>query len=279
LGRQTVDSSGQSREIAPLDLFDPIYGQPPGAIIPGSEYDTNTLTDELGLIAQDRLTITDNLTLLVGSRLDFFEQTDEDLITDTETSQSGNAFSPRVGILYKPIEPVSLYANYSRSFEPSIGQSFDGEEFKPTRGTQFEVGVKADLNNRLSSTLALYTITQSNVTTEDPDNISFSVQTGEQRSRGIELSLAGDILPGWNVFASYAYNDAEVTEDNVIAVGNRVARTTPHAASLWTTYEIQQGDLEGLGFGLGLFYVGDRAGDADNTFEVPDYLTIDAVIF
>jgi iron complex outermembrane recepter protein len=279
LGRVTGEFSGQNREIALLDLFDPIYGQPPGAVIPGSEYDNKNETEELGLIVQDRVTITDNLKLLLGGRFDIFEQTDTDSIADTETNQSGDAFSPRLGILYQPIPPISLYANYSRSFEPSIGQSFDGSEFEPTRGTQFEIGVKADLNDRLSTTLAWYNISQSNVTTEDPDNIGFEVQTGEQRSRGIELNLAGEILPGWNIFASYAYNDAEVTEDNVIPVGNRVELSTPHAASLWTTYEIQQGDLQGLGFGLGLFYVGDRAGDRENTFEVPSYLITNAAIF
>lgn len=279
LGRQTGDSSGLEREIAPLDLFNPIYGQLPGAIIPGSEYDTYSTTDELGILLQDQVAIADNLKLLVSGRFDLFSQTNENIIANTETSQSGSAFSPRVGIVYQPTPPISLYANYSRSFQPAIGRAFDNSTFEPTRGTQFEVGVKADLNDRLSMTLALYDITQSNVLTEDPDNLGFSVQTGEQRSQGIELSLAGEILPGWNVFASYAYNDARVTEDNVIPVGNRIQRTTPHAASLWTTYEIQQGELQGLGFGLGLFFVGDRAGDAANTFELPSYLTTDAAIF
>ncbi|WP_084226988.1 TonB-dependent siderophore receptor [Nostoc sp. KVJ20] len=277
LGRQSIDSSGIDREIAPLDLFNPIYGQLPGAIT--FESDTNTVTDELGFIVQDQVTIADNLKLLLSGRFDNFKQTDKDFLADTETSQSGSAFSPRVGILYQPIPPISLYANYSQSFQPAIGRAFDESEFKPTKGTQFEIGVKADLNDRLSTTLALYDITQSNIVTDDPDNLGFSVQTGEQRSQGIELSVAGEILSGWNIFASYAYNDARVTKDNIIPVGNRALQTTPHAASLWTTYEIQRGDLQGLGFGLGLFYVGDRAGDAGNTFEVPSYLTTDAAIF
>ena len=274
-----LDNSLQftGREGAPIDLFNPIYGRPPGAIT--SRIDTNTVTDELGIVVQDQVTIADNLKLLLSGRFDAFQQTNKDFLSNTETSQSGSAFNPRVGIVYQPIPPISLYANYSRSFEPAIGQAFDGSDFKPTRGTQFEVGVKADLNTRLSTTLALYQITQSNVLTDDPDNIGFSVQTGEQRSRGVELSLAGQILPGWNIFASYAYNDARVTQDNSIPVGNRVQRTTPHAASLWTTYEIQQGDLKGLGVGLGLFYVGDRAGDTENTFEIPSYFTTDAAIF
>lgn len=277
LGRLNNNLKFTGRSGAPIDLFNPIYGQPVGAIT--FESDTNTVTDELGIIIQDQVAIADNLKLLVSGRFDSFTQTDKDFLAGTETSQSGSAFSPRVGIVYQPIPPISLYANYSRSFQPAIGQAFDGRTFKPTRGTQFEVGVKADLNQRLSTTLALYDITQSNVLTDDPNNIGFSVQTGEQRSQGIELSLAGEILPGWNVFASYAYNDARVTEDNSIPVGNRVQRTTPHAASLWTTYEIQRGNLQGLGFGLGLFYVGDRAGDTGNTFEVPSYLTTNAAVF
>ena len=277
LGRQTANSNGVDREMAPLDLFNPIYGQLPGDIL--FEYDTNTVTDELGLIIQDQITIANNLILLVGGRFNTFSQTDRDLLADTKTSQSGNAFSPRAGIVYKPISPISLYANYSRSFQPAIGQAFDGSDFEPTRGTQFELGVKADLNPRLSTTLAVYQITQSNVLTEDTSNPGFSVQTGEQRSRGVEVSIIGEILPGWNIFASYAYNDARITEDNSIPVGNRVQRTTPNAASLWTTYEFQQGYLQGLGFGLGLFYVGDRAGDAANTFEVPSYFLTDAAVF
>lgn len=106
-----------------------------------------------------------------------------------------------------------------------------------------------------------------------------SIATGEQRSRGIELDVSGEILTGWNIIASYAYTDAEVTEDNRLPEGNRLVGVPYNAASLWTTYEIQTGDLQGLGFGLGLFYVGDRAGDLANTFEVSDYIRTDGSIF
>jgi iron complex outermembrane receptor protein len=266
-----------NRPGAPIDLFNPIYGQPPGAV--DFELDSNTVIDRLGFLLQDQITISDNLKFLLSGRFGLFRQTSQDRLAGTETSQSGSAFSPRAGIVYEPIPAIALYASYGRSFEPAIGVSFSGEEFEPTRGTQFEIGAKADITNNLSATLALYDITQSNVLTSDPDNPGFSIQTGEQSSQGVELSLTGEILPGWNVFASYAYNDARVTQDNSIPVGNRVLQTAPHAASLWTTYEIQQGNLQGLGFGLGLFYVGDRAGDTANSFEVPSYLTTDAAIF
>ena len=91
--------------------------------------------------------------------------------------------------------------------------------------------------------------------------------------------MIGEILPGWNVVASYAYTDAQVTEDNDLPEGNQLPGVPFHAASLWTSYEIQQGNLQGLGFGVGLFYSGERQGDLANSFEIPDYLRTDAALF
>ena len=151
---------------------------------------------------------------------------------------------------------------------------------EPTRGTQFEIGAKANwLNDHLSTTLAFYDLTQTNVTTEDPANPQFDIQTGEKKSQGIELQTKGEILPGWNIIANYAYTNTEVTEDNVIEVGNSFVNIPENAASLWTTYIIPQGSLSSLGFGFGLFYVGEREGDSDNTFQVDDYLRTDAAIY
>lgn len=220
--------------------------------------------------------------MLLGGRCNGFEQRREDDVANSETSQSGNAFSPRVGIVYQPIPATSLYASYSRSFNPVIGTALDGSQFQPERGTQYEVGIKADLNNRLSTTLALYDLKRSNVLTADTRPgipPSFSIQTGEQRSRGIELSTVGEILPGWNIIAGYAYTDAEITADNRIPVGNSLVNVPKNSINLWTTYEIQSGSLRGLGVGLGLFYTGERQGDLANTFEVPSYVRTDAAIF
>lgn len=167
---------------------------------------------------------------------------------------------------------------YARSFTPAIGRSFDGSLFEPERGTQYEIGVKA-LNDQLSATLALYDLSRSNVATDDPDNESFSIQTGKQHSRGIELDISGEILPGWNIIAGYAYTDAEITEDETYEEGNLLRNVPEHAFNLWTTYRIQAGDLQGLGFGLGFFFVGERQGNLDNSYELPSYFRTDAAIF
>ncbi len=130
-------------------------------------------------------------------------------------------------------------------------------------------------------TLAAFDIRKTNVATDNPNTPDpfDQIQTGAQTSRGIELYATGEILPGWNVNGGYAYLDAFVSQDNTIPVGNRLANAPSHQFSLWTTYEVQSGDLAGLGGGLGLFYVDDRQGDIDNTFVLPSYFRADAALF
>jgi iron complex outermembrane receptor protein len=261
-----------------IDIFNPSYAR----FVPASInriFGVRDKTEGLGLYLQNQITLVENLKLLLGGRFDIVGKDSEDLITSTSQFQQDEAFSPRVGIVYQPIKPISLYASYSRSFNPQLGSSFKGDQFDPQLGTQYEVGIKADVNERLAATLAFYNLTRSNVLTTDPVNPNFSVQTGEQRSRGIEFDISGEILSGWNIIAGYAFNDATVTKDNTPIVGNQLDNAPRNAFNLWTIYEIQRGSLQGLGFGFGLFYIGERQGDLDNSFELPSYTRADAAIF
>ncbi|MBD0363140.1 MAG: TonB-dependent siderophore receptor, partial [Coleofasciculus sp. C3-bin4] len=279
LSREYNRGTTTFKSIAPIDIFNPVYGAPVGEVI--TTFNDQDVTDGLGIYLQDQIALADNLKVVLGGRFDIVEQRFTDFLdSSSNSSQQSEAFSPRVGIVYQPIEPVSLYASYSRSFNPVTGTAFGGSLFQPERGTQYEVGVKAELlGGRLSSTLAFYNLTRTNVTTQDLVNPGFNVQTGEQRSRGVELDVVGEILPGWNVIASYAYTDANITKDNRFEVGNRLNNVPEHAASLWTTYELQNGALQGLGLGVGIFYVGEREGDLGNTFSLPSYLRTDAALY
>lgn len=273
----TFASFSTADTVPNLDINNPNYNVPtPSNFLPA--FSTEIFATTYGLYLQDQVNLLDNLKLLIGGRFDWISQNTED--NEIEVSQQNDfAFSPRVGLVYQPSEQVALYASYSRSFVPAVGVSLEGEAFEPTRGTQYEIGIKTDLlEDRLSATLAAYRITKTNVTTLDPRDPDFSIQTGEQRSQGIELDVTGEILPGWKMTAAYAFTDAEVTEDNSIPEGNRLVNTPRHQASVWTTYEIQQGRLSGLGFGLGLFYIGERAGDLANSFQLDDYLRTDAAL-
>ncbi|MEA5617119.1 TonB-dependent receptor [Cronbergia sp. UHCC 0137] len=267
---------GESDSSSSINIFNPVYGtvsRPSRDEFPVI-FPFETQTNTLGFFLQDQLTLAENLKLLIGGRFDTIDQ------NSTDSEREDQAFSPRVGIVYQPIQPISLYASFSRSFQPNFGTRADGSLLEPVRGTQYETGVRGEfLNGRLITNLAAYEITRSNLAVTDPDNPNFSIPSGEQRSRGIELDVTGQILPGWNLIASYAYTDARVTKDDNLQPGNLLDGVPFNSASLWSTYEIQTGDFQGLGFGLGLFYVGERQGDLNNSFQVPSYVRTDASIF
>jgi iron complex outermembrane recepter protein len=277
-----------TRRPLPLNVFNPIYNAFPRdrnqQIV---ALDEQIETRRLGIYLQDQIALADNLKLVAGLRYDTVEQTLNSARTPTSLggnqSQNPDAVTPNVGIVYQPIPALSLYASYSRSFTPNSGVTIDRTFLEPEEGEGYEVGVKAEvIPNRLFATLAYYNITKQNVASPDPNFPTLSnvsVATGEQRSRGFEFDLVGEITPGWNLIASYAYTDAEVTRDTVIPIGNRLVGVPKHSASLWTTYTIQRGDLRGLGFGVGFNYVGNRAGDLNNSFELGDYFLTNAAIY
>ncbi|MEM9511008.1 MAG: TonB-dependent receptor, partial [Cyanobacteria bacterium P01_E01_bin.35] len=228
----------------------------------------------------DKIEFFDKVILLAGIRFDIVSTELEDEVFDTVDFDQNEEFSPRVGIVYQPINELSLYGNFTQSFTPNFfGFSSTGEPFDPQTGTQFEFGVKADINDKLSVTLAYFDITLDNIPTTDPDDVFFQIIAGEQNSEGVELFVSGEILPGWDVIGGYTYTDITITESNDFEVGNRVNNVPENAVSFLTSYEIQQGSLKGLGGSLGIYFVGDREGDLDNSFEIPSYTRTDASIF
>ncbi|MEH2112020.1 TonB-dependent siderophore receptor [Nostoc sp.] len=263
-----------------LDIFNPVYGLPriPN---PNSFFEQTTTT--IGIYLQDQVTLLPNLKLLAGGRYDFVEYSSGDgQFAPTEFYDS--AFSPRIGIVYQPIEPISLYASYSSSFVPNNNsRTVSGQPLEPSRGTQYEVGIKAELfDKRLSATLAVYDITKTNIPTRDlnntTDNQEYFIAVGEVKSRGIELDIAGEISPGWRVIASGYLNDAFVSKDNNLPEGRRLTNAPTQGASLWTTYQVQTGDLRGLGIGAGIFFVGDCTANIDDPLTLPSYVRTDASI-
>ncbi|MDV2994835.1 MAG: Vitamin B12 transporter BtuB [Chroococcidiopsis sp. SAG 2025] len=264
----------------PIDIFNPQYG---GTLVPNGApaFGRKIVSENLGIFAQNLVELTPNFKLLLGGRLDFNDYSTEDRVTDELLDeQSKTRFSPRIGLVYQPGDATSIFFNWSNGFSPQFqARSRTNTEFEPQRSEQIEVGIKQDFNERLNATLALFQVTKQNVLTADPVDSLFSTQTGEQRSRGIEFDLAGEISPGWKIIANYAYIDAEVTEDNTIPVGDRLFGVPEHSAGLWTTYEIQSGNLQGLGFGVGLYFVDEQEADLPNTFTLSSYVRADASIF
>jgi iron complex outermembrane recepter protein len=277
----------------PINVLNPIYNASPRPTIFDSADKFFSQSDSIGFYIQDQITLLPNLKLLVGGRYETIDEKsrirdlDVDGITPigraSRSSFSNQAFSPRIGIVYQPIKPISLYASYSRSFVPNNVFTINRELIKPTRGTQFEAGVKAEfLKGKLATTLSFYQITKTNVAVLDPNDLNeeASIAIGKIRSRGIEFDIAGEPLPGWNIIASFFVNESTVrVGDESIPVGDTLLNAPGSGASLWSTYEIQKGPAKGLGFGAGMFYVGDVQAELPNTFVIPSYVRTDAAIF
>ncbi|ESA33722.1 hypothetical protein N836_20690 [Leptolyngbya sp. Heron Island J] len=269
-----------------INVFDPQYGTP----IPSLEsrnsvgsFDETGRT--LGFYLQNQVALLPNLKLLVGGRYDFARTESEFDLTFSGQPFVGSdefeseAFSPRVGLVYQPIGPISIYASYSRSFIPNSATTFDGDVIEPERGTQYEVGVRGEFGD-VSVNLAAYDITKTNIIRTDPENLGFSIPIGEVTSRGIELDVAGEISDSWNIIGSLFFNDAFISEgDDNNPEDDTLINAPDSGASLWMTYEIQTGDLQGLGVGAGLFYVGDREAQIPNNVVLPSYVRGDASIF
>lgn len=227
----------------------------------GLQSDSTSTNGIVGVYAGDQMAILDNLHLNAGGRFDIFKQ--EIVNRDSTTTPGGSrnektdyGFSPSIGLTYQPIKPVALFVNYTNSFSPqgAGGRTVQGTLLDPERGRQYEAGVKFQTEDgRLRSTVAIFDIKKKNVATSDPANRLFQIGIGEQRSRGAEFDVAGRILPGWDIIANYAYIDARVTKDEDFLIGSRLPNVPLHQGSIWTTYFVQEGQLQGLGAGLGMY--------------------------
>jgi iron complex outermembrane recepter protein len=280
LSRYRFTYDFQCGQVGPINFRNPVYGAVPTDFAPC--FADSYGTDALGLYIQDQITFNKQIKLLLGGRFDLARTRNRELLTNVLVQDETNAaFSPRIGLVYQPIQPVSLYASYTRSFDPVLfARSISDEPFQPERGTQYEVGMKVDLlRDRLSLTMAGFLLTRSNVSISDPNNDGFNIQTGEQTSRGFELNLTGQPLPGWNMVLGYAYTNAFISQDTTIPVGDRLANVPAHQFAFFNTYEVPRGRLRGLMVGLGLYYSSSSEASLPNIpLQVPGYFRVDALV-
>lgn len=263
-----------------LDIFSPAYGRPPPA--PTRRGDTLEKARTLALYAQDQVEITPRLKAVAGVRVENFDQDFTQRAGNVASPQNRTAVTPRVGLIYDLAPSVSAYASVGRSFLPNRGGDTFGRSFAPEEGIAYEVGTKLDLlDGRLGVTAALFQIEKENVQTADPANTGFNIAAGEARSRGFDVSVAGELAPSWRVIGGYAYVDAEVTRgDAVLRAGSPLLNVPRHSASLLSVYEFRDGPLAGLGVGGGFTHVGSRSGENGNrAFRLPAYTTVDALAY
>lgn len=277
--------------------FDPALLNDPAKVryVSSREKFTNTT---YGGYVQDQVTLSTKFKALLGLRFNHyhFRYTADDLTYDLtdyqqykETPDNTSALLPRVGVVYQPTANHSFYLDYNTGFVPQYQNSaVYGGPFDPERTQQGEAGWKGDfLGHRLVPTIAVYQIQKKNVLVLDYEALDrgdiIYRALGGVRSRGVEATLTGTVLPGWKVIANYSYNRTKVTDSNLSEeIGQEFANTPRHLASSWTTYEFGQPGLKGLLLGGGYRYVGQRYSALHNpdmdVLRFPGYGILDAVV-
>lgn len=253
-----------------IDIFDPVYGAQVAR--PDVFSDSRIRQEQIGVYFQEQLTFRDNWVLTLGGRQDFVDSEQVNRLASTTNTTDDSEFTGQAGLLYKADNGLSPYVSYSRSFSPIVGTNGDGSPFEPSTGEQYEVGAKYQPpGSNLLLTIATYELTRQNVLTPSETNPIIQDQTGEVRSRGVELEAVAEFDSGLNLTAAYTYQDVEITQSNDGNQGNQPLTSPEQFASVYADFTFQDGMAKDLGFGLGARYVGSRVGDNANTFNVDDY--------
>jgi iron complex outermembrane receptor protein len=240
------------------------------------------------LYVQDELGFFDNrVRLTLGGRYTYIQ------MADFSPSSEAKHFTPRVGLSVSIDDQTSIYGLRDQTFLPQAGKVSVGK-LQPLTGNNTEFGIKKDwAEGKWNTTLSVYRILRNNELTADPNapaNSNFSIVFGQKRSQGLEFDLRGEVLPGLNLTANYAYTDSKVSKvnadlasspDNIIKVGDIVPGYAKHVANAWLSYKLNTGTLKGTGVSLGGTYLAGRQTDTWSVGleKLPNYFKMDAGLF
>lgn len=230
-----------------------------------------------GVYLNDRWHFNDRWTLGLGGRYTHYEQfggRGRPFVTATDISD--DIFLPSVSLLHRLTPDTSVYASYSEAFVPNGADSDTGKTLDPEHSMGSEIGVKHLWNDQFSLAAALFDIRKENVAVSD-NGVTRTV--GEAGSRGVELTVSGQLTDQLSLLGAYAYTDTEVLKDTEGTEGNRLTNAARHTASLYLAHDLNTGpEMGNWRLGGGVRYVGEREGDADNSFQLDAYTVADAFI-
>jgi catecholate siderophore receptor len=230
---------------------------------------------------QDQVELSKRLQLVAGLRFDRFDLTYHNNRNGDTLDRVDDLVSPRAGLVYKPIAPVSLYGSYTVSWLPSAGDQFSSlttitEQLEPEKFTSYEAGAKWEPRRDLAVNAAVYRLDRTHTRSTDPNDPTRIVQTGSQRTNGFEVGVTGRLTRSWMVAGGYAYQDAFVTSATAAArAGAHAAQVPRHTLSLWNNYQF----LPRLAAAVGILYRTDMFATIDNTVTLPGYTRVDLAAF
>ncbi len=242
----------------------------------------HSVSKQTSLYAQDQIKLLPQLQAILGLRYDRFEVDFRNNKTALDINTSDNFLSPRVGLVYKPIETVSIYTSYSLAYVPRAGEQLTGltvnnKALEPEKFKNVEVGAKWDIQPNLALTTAVFKLDRTNVINPDPSNSALNLAPGDQSNKGIELGLAGRVTSAWSVMGGYTYQDGQITNTQSASAqkGAVLAELPKNTFSLWNRYDF----TPGWGVGLGVINRSAMYTSTDNTVRLPSYTRVDAAVY
>jgi catecholate siderophore receptor len=247
-----------------------------------TDADNHGVATVAAVYAQDQVAISRHVQGVVGVRFDSFDVDFHNNRTNADLATHDGKLSPRFGVIYKPILPVSIYGSYSRTFQPRAGEqlsslSLTNQSLEPETFENREIGMKWDVVPSASLTLAVYDLERGNIAVTDPNDPALSVLVDGQRTRGVEVGLTGNVTDRWSVVGAYAYQDGTITRSLSAAApaGALLANLPKNSFSLWNRYNVSRT----IGVGAGLLYRSDIFTSTDNTVVLPGYFRVDTAAF
>jgi catecholate siderophore receptor len=247
-----------------------------------TDADNHSVAKIAAVYAQDQVRFSEHFEAVLGLRYDDFQVDFRDRRTGVELASDDDLVSPRVGLIYKPVEPLSLYASYTMTYLPRSGAQMSSltptnAALDPEEYENYELGAKWDARPDLSATAAVYQLDRTNVAIPDPLDPTVSILADGARTRGVELGLAGRLTEAWSVFGGYAFQDGELTAtaSSTAVDGATLAQLPEHKISLWNRYQF----TPAWGVGLGFMYQSEMFTSTDNTVTLPSFTRVDAAVF
>lgn len=290
LGHQSTDNvratglfNGTATSVN-VPVTDPITHAPITYTTRPADANNHSTLKQISVYFQDQITLMPKLQAILGLRNDTY---DVDFRKNNATppqnlNSKDNFWSPRAGLVYKPVENVSVYGSYSLAYVPRSGEQLTSitvttATLEPEKFKNIEVGAKWDVHPNLAVTSALFQLDRTNVIVPDPNNAAVSILADGQRNKGFELGLAGRITPAWSVMGGYTYQDGTITstQSSTIKAGSVLAELPKNTFSLWNRYDFNAT----WGAGLGLISRDKMYTSTDNTVYLPSFTRVDAAVY
>ena len=260
-----------------VPLSNPGYNGPVTFAQSATDADNHSVAKVAAAYVQDQIEFSPKWQAVIGVRFDRFEVDFRNNRSGATISTTDNLWSPRTGLIFKPVEDLSLYASYGLTYQPRAGEqlsslSATNAVFEPEEFKNYEIGAKWNVLPRLELSAAVFRLDHSNVVVAG-SVAGESILVDGERIEGVEIGLAGNITDSWSVMGGYAWQDGEILAGP--QSGHRPANLAEQTVSLWNRYNFN----EQWGAGLGTIHRGEVFAQTGNAVTLKSFTRYDAALF